>query len=331
MKKLLLIILTAFLLLTSCALQPVNKDYLEQHLQDYAKKQWVHDRFEEFQTKINRDGYVEKSEVEQLVKDLIAESGGGPNELHQKLLKMLESTAANKIRAFIAKNGGGTGAMDAIACGDLATNDLALVYHVATATMYFYKYDSTATAPESDPTVIEPDDVDTNCAGNGNWELMTVIYPAGDFSGPGSSTDNAFMRFDGTGGKTGQDGNLTEDDDGKIATSSEIALDDATGDEAAMTISYVTNKATSGDDYGLVVDKATDTASPDTSYLFDLRYLGVSKFAVKEDGSVPVGGIEDTITFQDDGDATKKMSFQLSGITAGQTRVITVPDGTLQW
>lgn len=38
----------------------------------------------------------------------------------------------------------------------------------------------------------------------------------GSFSGPGSSTDNAIVRFDGTGGATGQNSIPTIDDDGRI-------------------------------------------------------------------------------------------------------------------
>lgn len=39
---------------------------------------------------------------------------------------------------------------------------------------------------------------------------------------------------------------------------------------------------------------------------------------------------KDTLfTLQDDGDNTKKMQFQLSGITAGQTRILTVPDANI--
>lgn len=39
---------------------------------------------------------------------------------------------------------------------------------------------------------------------------------SGDFSGPASSTDNQLVRFDGTGGKTGQTSKITVDDDGRI-------------------------------------------------------------------------------------------------------------------
>ena len=45
----------------------------------------------------------------------------------------------------------------------------------------------------------------------------------GDFSGPGSATDNAIVRFDGTGGKTGQNSGVTIDDSSNISGAGTIA------------------------------------------------------------------------------------------------------------
>lgn len=65
-------------------------------------------------------------------------------------------------------------------------------------------------------------DVNTSGASDGNvltwssaneaWEPATSGSGAGDFSGPGSSADNAIVRFDGTGGKTGQNSGITISD-----------------------------------------------------------------------------------------------------------------------
>ena len=44
----------------------------------------------------------------------------------------------------------------------------------------------------------------------------------GDFSGPGSSTDNAIVRFDGTAGKTGQNSAVVVNDNGSLSGSGEI-------------------------------------------------------------------------------------------------------------
>ena len=63
-------------------------------------------------------------------------------------------------------------------------------------------------------------------------------------------TDNAIVRGDG--GATGiQSSSITIDDDGK--TTETVTLDDATGDEVAHTINYTVNKASSGNDTGLLV------------------------------------------------------------------------------
>ena len=49
---------------------------------------------------------------------------------------------------------------------------------------------------------------------NGAWGAFGG--GTGDFSGPASSTDEAIVRFDGTGGKTGQDSGITIDDNNKM-------------------------------------------------------------------------------------------------------------------
>jgi hypothetical protein len=57
---------------------------------------------------------------------------------------------------------------------------------------------------------------------------------SGDFSGPGSSTDNAVLKFDGTGGKTGQNSGIIIDDSNNITGAANVTLsgelDAATGD-----------------------------------------------------------------------------------------------------
>jgi len=72
------------------------------------------------------------------------------------------------------------------------------------------------------------------------------------------------------------------------------SLDDATGNEVAHTINYTTNKATSGDDTGLLVNK-TDTASPGTSWLQEWQVGGSPLVQIHDSGiiksSVPSGNI----------------------------------------
>lgn len=82
-----------------------------------------------------------------------------------------------------------------------------------------------------------------------------------------------------TGGSTTA---MSLDESQKIITTS--TLDDATGDEAALTLNYTVNKLTSGNDTGLLINK-TDTASPGTSYLIDAQVGGTSRFQVVGDGA----------------------------------------------
>jgi hypothetical protein len=65
-----------------------------------------------------------------------------------------------------------------------------------------------------------------------NWE--DAGSGSGDFSGPGSATDNAVVRFNGTGGKTGQNSGLIVDDSNNVTGAANVTLsgelDAATGD-----------------------------------------------------------------------------------------------------
>lgn len=67
-----------------------------------------------------------------------------------------------------------------------------------------------------------------------------------------------------------------------------LSLSAATGNEVAFTLAYTTNKATSGNDTGLLISM-TDTASPGTSKPFDIQVGGSSKFYVTESGDLHGG------------------------------------------
>jgi hypothetical protein len=69
----------------------------------------------------------------------------------------------------------------------------------------------------------------------------------------------------------------------QITPATPIVLDQATGDEAALTLDYTTNKATSGDDTGLLID-FTDTDSPGTSYPFKIDVNGTTKLQLDYTG-----------------------------------------------
>jgi len=66
-------------------------------------------------------------------------------------------------------------------------------------------------------------------------------------------------------------------------------IDAATGNETALTLAYTVNKATSGDDTGLLIS-LTDTASPGTSRLLDLHVGGATQFFVDRNGLVQFEG-----------------------------------------
>lgn len=62
-------------------------------------------------------------------------------------------------------------------------------------------------------------------------------------------------------------------------------IDAATGNEVALSLNYTVNKATSGNDTGLLISM-TDTASPGASRLLDLHVGGATQFFVDRNGLV---------------------------------------------
>ena len=80
--------------------------------------------------------------------------------------------------------------------------------------------------------IADVDDSGINLASGKTFRIngTNVVATAGDFSGPGSATDNAVVRFDGTGGKTAQNSGVTIDDSnnvtgfGTLATSGAATL-----------------------------------------------------------------------------------------------------------
>lgn len=85
-------------------------------------------------------------------------------------------------------------------------------------------------------------------------------------------------------------------------------LNAATGNEVAFTIAYTVNKATSGNDTGLLI-AMTDTASPGTSLPLNITVDGSSKFSVTSSGTVTIA----------------------AGLTVTSGNVITSASGVLGW
>lgn len=67
-------------------------------------------------------------------------------------------------------------------------------------------------------------------------------------------------------------------------------LDGATGDEVGLTLTSTVNKATSGDDFVLVVDRTVTTAPGTDNRLVDLRNGGSSVFSVDPNGTLRSAG-----------------------------------------
>ncbi len=122
-------------------------------------------------------------------------------------------------------------------------------------------------------TFLDHTDTPASYSGSGGFFLKVnsgatavefVNVTVGDFSGPGSSTDNAIVRFDGTGGKTGQNSTVTITDVGKM-TFPDIST---TGVLNITERSTVPSAPASGDIY---LDDGTNTASGNPGWR---RYTG---------------------------------------------------------
>ena len=159
------------------------------------------------------------------------------NESVEKLLALLQDTGENKIRAFTGKTGGTSGKLDSVSVSVLSNNDLAFVFDVSASSMYYYKFNSTATDAESDPDYIRPDDYSTA----GVWYLLSGFYigrsatPSWNFRDSGCSDydDNVRIYVDCT-----DIGSGTEDCDFTIAVQVDGTLTDAIIVDADGTISF---------------------------------------------------------------------------------------------
>ena len=113
------------------------------------------------------------------------------------------------IGPLTALTGGLTGALDSVECDDIlgdntdraiATGDVAIVV-TSGGLLYFYRYDSTGADAESSPDIIVPDDR-ADCAGAGQWELVSPITVAQGGTGAGTFTDHGVLVGSGTGAVT---------------------------------------------------------------------------------------------------------------------------------
>jgi len=85
--------------------------------------------------------------------------------------------------------------------------------------------------------ILDIDDSGINLVSGKTFRINGTAISSGDFSGPGSATDNAIVRFDGTGGKTGQGSSILIDDSNNMA--GVVSL--ASAADSALTISADTD------------------------------------------------------------------------------------------
>jgi hypothetical protein len=143
-----------------------------------------------------------------------------------------------------------------------------------------------------------------NVTASGTIAGLDQVDNVADLDKPVSTLQQAAI--DAAGG-----GAFDADADTLITPSTPIVLDQATGDEAALTLDYTTNKATSGDDTGLLINQ-TDTNSPGASKLVDLQVGGTSKFSVDTTGAVVASSINTGVGNYDGSVSSYKFS-QLNG------------------
>jgi len=177
--------------------------------------------------------------------------------------------------------------------------------------------------------IADVDDSGINLASGKTFRIngTNVVSSAGDFSGPGSATDNAVVRFDGTGGKTGQNSGVTIDDSNNATGFANLTLsgelDAATGDfsgDVDIDGTLETDALTIGGTALLANDAdgrlTTATGSGTLSGEANLRY----------DGSKLEFGAAATVSSSADGfvlndGANAGMTIHSTGTSSGQAKL----------
>ena len=185
-----------------------------------------------------------------------------------------------------------------------------------------------------------------------NWEAAGG-GGGGDFSGPGSATDNAVVRFNGTGGKTGQNSGVTIDDSNNATGFANLTLsgelDAATLDISGNAdIDGTTNLDAVDIDGAVQIDGTVTVGVDDTGH--DVKFFGATSgkylewdesadtlnvsgtLDIKDNNITNVGDIAvDTIS--GDADSNTTIGFPGSDVltlnTGGSERVRVTANGSL--
>ena len=179
--------------------------------------------------------------------------------------------------------------------------------------------------------------------------LLDGKSSVGDASGPGSATDNAIARFDGTGGKTLQNSSTTIDDNGDIVvggTTPTITIGDGGAEDSMLAfdgnaVDFHVSLDDTADD--LVIGTGT-TAGTATAISID----GGGTLATTFYGDVTMGGTTPTLTIGDAGAEDASIVFDGNakdfyvalddtadklvigeGSTVGTNSILTITDDTV--
>lgn len=113
----------------------------------------------------------------------------------------------------------------------------------------------------------------------------------GLITGPGSSTDNAIVRFDGTGGKTAQDSGVTIDDDDNVSFANAITVTGATTLNGAVTLGNASGDTITVTGTASVAETLT-TAAIDASGSIDTdSFVGAASFRPDADDATPTASV----------------------------------------
>ena len=112
----------------------------------------------------------------------------------------------------------------------------------------------------------------------------------GDFSGPASSTDNAFTRFDGTGGKAGQNSQTTEDDSGNVTVAGNLSAGGSlsVGPSAIPASSFEDSDLLGADKYATSIESNCTTltdGAEDCDFMLYAQLAGTKTLLLTYDAS----------------------------------------------